>query len=378
MERRFELVERCLKGQRYECCSDTSWNRWAEIKFASLYNVPYAITFNSGTSTLHSALTAFGVKEGDEVIIPAFTVAMDAMAVMQTGAKPVYADVNPDYWTIDPKSILDKITINTKAIIPVSIYGCPPDMDEIIKIANEYNLYILEDNAQSMLNYYKGKLLGTFGDAASYSFEASKILNCGEGGMIITSNRNLATKIRKHGGIGFKNLTAENGRPKIDKNVFQNPKYERHDSLGYNYRLSEVQAALLISQIDKVKDLVDYRIMCANAYKQAIADTNCKFLLPQKVPSDRSCSYWSFSARLMGTKPTWEDFRQEYTGNGGDGFYSAWQVTYNEPFINGALKNYCPVAEEVQKDMMQFKTNYYSMNDLQKIYEVMKKTIKRF
>ena len=185
-----------------------SWNQTLEVAFSKKFGAKYAISMNSGTSTLHAALEAVGVGPGDEVISPALTVIMDTTATIHANAVPIYADINADTFTIDPKDIERKITDKTKAIIPVSLYGLPPDYDPIIKIAKKYDLAIIEDNAQCFLSTYKGRMTGTIGHMASYSFENTKHLSCGEGGILITNDEQYAETARKLGGHGFKNLKA--------------------------------------------------------------------------------------------------------------------------------------------------------------------------
>src|SRR5690606_31574350 len=139
------------------------------------------------------------------------TVIMDTTATFHANAVPVYADVEEHTFNMDPKDVERKITKRTKAIIPVAIYGLPCDMDPIMALAEKYNLAVIEDNAQCMLNSYKGRKLGTIGHASSYSFENTKHISCGEGGMVLTNDEQLAEKVRKIGGHGFKNLRASEG-----------------------------------------------------------------------------------------------------------------------------------------------------------------------
>jgi len=342
-----------------------SWVQALECEFAKKYGVKYAVAFNSGTSTLHAALVAVGVKPGDRVAIPALTVAMDTFAVLQVGAIPLYIDIDPKTWNMDPKDLYNKIEDTpVKAIIPVSLYGLPPELIRIKNIADASGIPIIEDNAQSMLNKFNNKFVGTFGDIASYSFESSKHLNSGEGGIIITDNEDLALRCRKFGGLGYTTLTPELGRTKLTQETFQNPSFARHDTMGYNYRLSEYQAAMVLAQLEHVEEFLYWRRKAALAYLNVIYETNFSdFLIPQALPLGCSHSWWAFTVRFYDDKSTWVDFRKRYIKEGGDGIYGAWRVTYNEPFMaeySRELKGTCPVAEKLQPRLMQFKTNYYN------------------
>ena len=277
-----------------------SWNNMLERKFAEKFGVKYAIAMNSGTSTLHAALEACGVRPGDEVISPAITVIMDSTATIHANAVPVYADVDPRTFNIDPKDVERKITKKTKAIIPVAIYGLPPDLDTIMELAKKHNLVVIEDNAQCMLATYKGRLAGTIGHMASYSFENTKHISCGEGGMIITNNEKFAETARKIGGHGFKNLRAEEGRVRLNQDIFQNPYYKRHDVLGWNYRLPEFNAAIALAQLERIEDLIDLRVKSANLFIDVMMQ--CDYLIPQFVPKGRTNTYYTLGVIYEGDK----------------------------------------------------------------------------
>jgi perosamine synthetase len=160
-----------------------------EEKFAGLFGVKYAISHVNGTATLHSALAAAGVGPGDEVIVPPLTMASTSFAVIHAGATPVFADIDPYTFNIDPADIQRKITPKTKAIIPVALYGLSPDMDPIMEIAKEHQLTVVEDDAECFFGYYKGRIVGSIGHMASFSFQSSKHMTSGEGGMLITEDR---------------------------------------------------------------------------------------------------------------------------------------------------------------------------------------------
>ena len=209
-----------------------------ESAFAEKFNCNYAISFTNGTATLHAALVAAGVKPGDEVIVPPLTMASTSLAVIHAGATPVFADVNLETLTIDPASIAERVTTKTKAIIPVALYGLSPDMDAIMEIACKHNLKVIEDDAQCFLGYYKDSIVGSIGHMASFSFQNSKHMTCGEGGMVITNDEHLAQELRRFSSLGYGLVSAKPGKSKIDKKSLVKPTFKRHVSVGYNYRLS--------------------------------------------------------------------------------------------------------------------------------------------
>lgn len=388
-----KYLKRVLNSDNWSSTSGT-WCQTLEKKFANKFKSKYAVAMNSGTSTLHSALEAVGVEPGDEVISPALTVIMDSTATFHANAIPVYADIDPDTFNIDPKDIERKITDKTKAIIVVSLYGLPCDMDEIMFISKKYNIPVIEDNAQCFLSTYKGKLAGTFGDIASYSFENSKHMSCGEGGIIITNSEKYARLCRKTAGHGYKNLEAEDGLIKLNQSVYQDPDYKRHDSVGWNYRLSEISAAIAIAQLEKLEESVELRQKVSEMFLNEISSTS--YLIPQKVSDDRTNSYFTLGIKFEGLDSigvTWQEFRNKYIDFGGDGIYGAWALPYLEPVISEKTfakrcplvyndveykKGLCPVAESIQPKLMQFKTNYRSLELAETKAQALKKTIKHF
>ena len=210
-----------------------------EEAFCKKYGVKYAIAVNSGTSGLHAALVAANVKPGDEVITTPFTVLVDSSVPVVMGAKPVFADIDPETHNIDPNSIQERITKKTKAIIPVSHDGLPYDIDQVKKIADENNIIVVEDNAQAMLAKYKGRYVGQDAHITMFSFERTKHVSTGEGGILITNNEELATKARKFAGMGFKNLSAKKSDLVAGVPLeYQTPNYERNDAVGLNYRFN--------------------------------------------------------------------------------------------------------------------------------------------
>ena len=368
-----------------------SWVASLEELFAEKFEGKYAIAMNSGTSTIHAALEALGVGYGDEVISPALTVVMDTTTTLHANAKPVYVDVDEDTFNIDPKKIENKITKRTKAIIAVSLYGLPFDQDPIYKIGKKYNIPIIEDHAQTMLSKYNNKIVGSTNSFSSWSFETTKHLSSGEGGMLMTNNKTLAQNVRKIGGQGYKNLSADGGVIKFGKSSnVQNPNYKRHDTLGWNYRMNEFTAAVALAQLEQIEYKVSKRIENAESLLELIND--CEFLHPQKVQINNTHSYYTLACKLS-PSIKWKEFLLKFNENGGDGFYSAWSVPYLEPlmvnrnFMNRYDKNFkiyeykkgeCPVAEDIQSRMVQFKTNYLTKKDINKQRRALKLTIDYF
>jgi perosamine synthetase len=377
--------------------NNTDYNKKLEDLFCKTFKVKYAISCNSGTSGLHSALAALNLKKDDEVIVPGLTVVMDAYAALHLGATPIFADVDEETYLITAKTIKKKITKKTKAIIVVSLEGLPVDIDPIMKIAKEKNIFVVEDNAQDMLGKYKGRISGTTGDISVWSFENKKHLSgATEGGIISTNNKVLAERIRKFAGIGYKNMTASGGRTSLSISMVQDPNYERFDTVGLNYRMPQIVAAVCYSQLSSARKIVQRRIKVANYFSQAIKKS--KILIEQKKPKNTKHSHYTFSARLISSKKNkWKDIYNIYKSKTGHGFYGACVCPHLEPAIINHMKKvgcynckktlskkcYCtkkgflPVAEKIQKQIMQFKTNYRNLDEAKKDANTLKNIINK-
>jgi len=389
----FNYIKKVLQSESWSATGG-NWNQELEKAFARKIGTRYGVALNSGTSTLHAAIEAAGVSPGDEVISPAMTVMMDTTATLHANAVPVYVDVDPETFTMDPEDVERKITSKTKVIITVGIYGLSPDMDPIMKLADKRGIVVIEDNAQCFMNTYKGKMAGTIGHMSSYSFENTKHISCGEGGIVLTDNPQYAEMVRKVGGHGFKNLRAEEGRIRLNADIFQNPDYKRHDELGWNYRLNEFSAAIALAQLERGEELVDMRIKTAKLFMEVMADID--FLIPQKVPEGYTNSYYTLGVLYKGDESigiSWHDFRKAYVEAGGDGIYSAWSVPYLEPMMTERKyvkrcpwvyesvhygSGLCPVAERIQNQLMQFKTNYRDLKLAEMKAEILRKIIRKF
>jgi perosamine synthetase len=357
-----------LDSENVERKANPYVNRF-EDKFASIFQSKYAIAHNSGTSTLHSCLIAAGIQPDDEVISPAHTVIMNSFVTLFTGAIPVYVDIDPDTFNMCPRDLENKITDKTKAIQVVHMHGNPSDMVEIMKVSKKYNIPVIEDSAQCVMGYIDNKLVGTFGDMSSWSFETKKHLSTGEGGMVTTDNEQYATMIRKTGGLGYKTLEAGQSLRQLLPEDFQNPHYKRHDTLGWNYRMNELTAAVGLAQLERVDFLVSRRQQIARMYD--ILFDKYDFIVPQKVLPGHINTYWTYTVKYEGSD--WFGLYNDVKANGGDGFYGGLSVPYQEPVMTGRryINEGCPNAERVQPKLMQFKTNYRDLEAAEKKIKIL-------
>jgi len=212
-----------------------------EEKFADYLGVKYAVAMNSGTAALHVALAVLGVGPGNEIIVPPLTFFSTVSSVLHQNAIPVFADIDSDSYCLDPEDVERRITEDTKAVIPVHLFGNAADMDGIVEVARKHDLKVIEDAAQAHGSEYKGKKVGSIGDLGAFSFYATKHITTGEGGALVTDNKewaDLARMIRSHGMTGR----------------------DHHDYLGYNYRMNEIAAAMGIVQLSRLDKLNEKRI----------------------------------------------------------------------------------------------------------------------
>ena len=375
-----------------------------ERAFAGRFGMPYGVASNSGTSPIHQALMALGVAPGDEVVTTPLAPAMPAYAIVQAGATPVFADVDPDSFLIDPAEIERKITAKTRAILLVHLYGAVCDMPAIMAIARARGLAVIEDCAQCVLGTDReGRLAGTIGDAATFSFDNKKHLSSGEGGMLLARDPGVAERARRFGGLGFGTITAETGNVARALADFQDPDFKRHESFGYNYRLSEIAAAVALGQLERVDEIVDNRRLMAERFAAVIGDTGCDWLVPQRLDPGGKSAWWTFTVRYDGEDRfgvSWQSFRETFMRAGGDGIYAAWQLAYREPALVrlgrsgqvfgtgdiqfdtqlpwtiGMLDNIaCPHAEELQPRLLQFTTNQLTEAEREQQADALRKAI---
>lgn len=268
---------------------NNNWNNYLvklENSFKKYFKVKYAIPTSSCTGGMHLILRALGVKKGDEIIVPDTTWVATASVVKYVGAKPVFADIDPETWTICPKSIEKKISKKTKAIMVVHLYGHPSKMDEIVKISKKYKIPLIEDAAPAVGAKYNNKLVGTFGIAAAFSFQGAKLVVSGEGGMIITSNSSLNKKIKQLAAHGRGN-NKKKGPFWIEK-------------IGYKYSMSNIQAALCLAQFERLEELVNKKRKIFSWYEKKLKNFD-KVKLNKEKKQAKSI-YWMTSIMLVKEK----------------------------------------------------------------------------
>lgn len=375
-----------------------------EIAFARRFNTKFAISMNSGSGTLLSCLMAAGVGPGDEVIVPTVTMAATAFVAVQCGAVPVFCDIDPRTFNMDTEDVKRRITEYTKAIIPVSLFGLPPDFEPIMALADEHGLTVVEDDAQCFLARYKGKLVGTIGHAASFSFQGSKHMTSGgDGGIVVTDSEELATGVRKAAVQGYRTLGAAAGSTIIPRDERQDWSYLRHDRLGYNFRMSAMQAALGLAQLERLEYLVDARRYIAGQYEKVIRDEKCEWLIPPYVPEGSVHSYWAYTCTLDEEKlgVDWRSFRKTFIEKGGDGLYGLWTPVHLEPIFQtlsfygargraphydprykGDVKQYpegeYPVSERIRKYLCLFKTGMQTLEKVNSQVDALRAVIRHY
>jgi len=342
-----------------------------ERAFAERFDCAHAIAMCNGTATLHAIMGAADIGSGHEVICPALTMASTSLAVLHAGAIPVWCDVCEDSWCIDAERIEELINERTRAIITVALYGLSPDMDPIIELARKHNLLIIEDDAQAVGGTYKGRLVGTIGDASSFSFQSSKTLTCGEGGIIVTNDATKAETIRSFASLGYKTG--------FSREDIQKPGAIRHYSIGWNYRMSDLQASVALGQLEDIEFHINTRQNAAFALSQ-----DCRWFIEQSASYEHKHAAWSKAFRLENAPVSWQGFREKFIENGGDPFYACWLPTYLEPMFNdlynedlGLGPADCPVAEEIQPNILAFKTNYDLFDEALEQDRILQKTIEQ-
>lgn len=302
---------------------------------ANYVGAKYAVAVSNGTAALHIACLAAGIQPGDEVIVSPITFAASANCVLYCGGKPVFADIKPDTYNIDPEDIERKITSKTKAIIAVHYTGQPCEMDEITAIAKKHNLVVIEDGAQVISGEYKGKKIGSISDMTTFSFHPVKPVTTGEGGMVTTDNEELYQRLKlfhTHGITREESLLTHN----------EGPWYYEQLELGYNYRITDIQCALGISQMKRLDQFAAHRRKLAHRYDEAFE--GCKDIITPYQHPDCLSSYHLYMIQVPAERrqEIFENLR-----NKGIGVNVHYIPVYKLPYYqqHGYQSTCCPNAE---------------------------------
>jgi perosamine synthetase len=266
-----------------------------EVDFASFLGIKHSTTVSNGTVAIHLALIALGIGEGDEVIVPTLTYIASVNAITYTGAKPIFVDSKLDSWQMDMDDVKKKITSKTKAIMAVHLYGHPCEMDKLMRICKENNIFLIEDCAEAFGSKYNDQYVGTFGDISTFSFFGNKTITTGEGGMVVTNDETLFNRSVHYKGQG----------------LAQHRQYW-HDVIGYNYRMTNICAAIGLAQLERANMTINKKIQIANWYSELFKNTNYTFHNPI---GNVKHTFWMCS--ILCDDPSKRDRLREYLSKNG-------------------------------------------------------------
>lgn len=295
-----------------------------EAKFSEYVGVKYSSSVCNGTVAIHLALIALGIGAGDEVIVPTLTYVASVNAIRYVGATPVFVDSLPDTWQMDPADVRKKLTGRTKAIMAVHLYGQSCDMDGIVSITKEYNLFLIEDCAEAFGTYFKGRHVGTFGDISTFSFFGNKTITTGEGGMVVTNNKALYERT-----CHFKSQ----GVAKY--------KLYWHDVIGYNYRMTNICAAIGLAQLEQADGFIAKKKQIAKWYREALADLPVSF---HQEAAETDHSYWMCS--ILVTQSDERDSLRDFLDKLGIETRPLFYPVHTMPMYNDKFERH-PVAEDI-------------------------------
>lgn len=308
-----------------------------EQTVADYVGAKYAVAISNGTSALHAACFAAGIEPGDEVITTPLTFAASANCVLYCGGTPVFADVDPKTYNIDPEDIQRKITDRTKAIIAVHLAGQPCDMDAIHSIAREHGLIVIEDGAHALGSVYKGKKVGSMSDMTTFSFHPVKPITTGEGGMIVTDNEDFYKKMilfRSHGITRDDYMMTRN----------DGPWFYQQFNLGYNYRITDIQCALGCSQMKKLDRFLARRKEIVARYNEAFADCDNIITPYQLSDTESGWHLYIVQVKKCDRRQVFENMREK-----GIGVNVHYIPVYMHPYYqeHGYENVHCANAEEI-------------------------------
>lgn len=330
-----------------------------EKTVADYVGVKYAVAVSNGTAALHVACLAAGFGKGDEIITTPITFVASANCVLYCGATPVFADINPRTYNIDPEDVRRKITDKTKAIIVVHFTGQPCEMDELHQIAREHNLLVIEDAAHALGADYKGKKIGSISDMTTFSFHPVKHITTGEGGMITTNNKELYDRLvlfRSHG------ITRDSSQMTQNDGDW----YYQQIELGYNYRITDIQCALGISQMMKLDTFIKRRKEIVNRYNQIFS--KCRNIIIPEQAEGCNSSWHLYVIQIIGKdrKLVFNELRDK-----GIGVNVHYIPVYTQPYYrsHGYQNVCCPNTETVYKNFISLPV-YYGLNEEEQDYVI--------
>ena len=355
-------------------CIDSGWISWEgpfvkkfESYMADFTNRKYAISVSNGSAALETAVMALDLHEEDEVICPTFTIISCLLPIIRCGAKPVLVDAYPDTWNMNIDEIESKITSKTKAIMVVHIYGLPVDMDKIKSIAEKYKLYVIEDAAEMHGQTYNGEPCGSFGDISIFSFYPNKLITCGEGGMVLTNNGVLAERCNS-----IRNL------------YFNSKKRYVHEGLGYNFRMTNLQAAIGCAQFEKIDQTIFKKRKIGRFYNELLKDIDV-LVLPIDKTSYAENLYWVYGIVLKDNVNIDADQFMEKLKSEGVGTRGFFWCMHEQPIfrkLNLFSGETYPIAENLARRGFYLPSGLTITEDdqiyvVEKLKKIIKDTVKR-
>lgn len=354
-----------------------------ENKLCQITGAKYAVAISNGTAALHAACYAAGIKEGDEVITTPLTFAASANCALYMGARPVFADVNPDTYNISPESIEEKITDKTRAVVAVDFTGQAVELDRVRNICRKHNLVFIEDGAHSLGTLYKGQAIGSIADMTTFSFHPVKTVTGGEGGAIMTNDEKLYKQLllfRSHGITRDVTIMDKSKDYMVDAQMKDGKLgdwYYQQVDLGMNYRMTDIQAALITSQLDKLQSFKNRRSEIVNEYNEAFGDFDGIIIQKEIEESDTARHLYIIQLDLDKISV---DRRQIFDALKSENVCCNvhYIPTYLFPYYQklGYKRGLCPVAERIYKGIISIPL-YPAMSDadVDSVIEAVKKVV---
>lgn len=365
------VMEPSLGGNELTYVTDCVTSNWIssqgryvsrfEDMLGEFIGVPHAVSTSSGTAALHLALTALGIGPGDEVLVPDLTFGACGNVVLHCGADPVFVDVNPETWTMDPASAADRISERTRAIMPVHLYGHPCDMDPLLELADEHELFVVEDCAEALGAKYKGDRVGKLGDVGIFSFYANKVITTGEGGMVTTRDPEVDERLR---------LLRDHGMSPEERYWHTRP--------GFNYRMTNLQAAVGVAQMERIESFLSARRGIIEAYRDGLEGLP-GLTLPPNAPWATNI-HWLFSILVdEQSAGISRDVLQRRLEGLGIETRRFFYPLHEQPAFKGtgrASSSPCPVASDLSRWGLCLPTaNHLTRDEVQRVCDEIRKVV---